>query len=98
MISCMDNQAAVSNFLNEATLMKAKLIDERLETSQLAWWNNYHTKTRAYIEGDGRAAENGVFNTKFFNWDRYGSYVIEWCKLKIKQVQVRPKKNSKDLK
>lgn len=66
MISCMDNQAAVSNFLNEATLMKAKLIDERLETSQLAWWNNYHTKTRAYIEGDGRAAENGVFNTKFF--------------------------------
>lgn len=66
MISCMENQAAVSHLLNEATLMKAKLIDERLETSQLAWWKNYHTKTRAYIEGDGRASENGVFNIKFF--------------------------------
>lgn len=63
MISCMDNQAAVSHFRNEATLMKATLIDERLETSELAWSNNYDTKTRAYIKGDGRLVENGVFTT-----------------------------------
>ena len=64
MILSRDNQAAINQFLNEATSIKAKNIDVQLEFVRATWQPNQRTKVRAYIENNGRLAHKGVSDTK----------------------------------